>query len=315
MSGDALKLRRVLCALDVDSGARAPLSIASVLAQSFEASVDALYAPAPLQAFGGRVERVRSLIAEHNARERLQAMLAPFAGAVRVESFITRGQAGDVILSHAEQHDSDLIVLGRPAGSADRSGGVSVPVASAANCAVLTVRGVTPACAFRRVLMPLGGSLDPMPALHWAIALAARFDATIELVGVAPARSGFWRALGPSSYSVPELRSQRRTLAQTKLVLSKLSAAGVRVSERSEQLEPDQVIDLVREGSFDLVVAGLQRIGDQAEHSETLVRALRRRTEVAVLTARALGVSALLGRGNATVTELYPYERVLGIPA
>ena len=61
MKLESSKLRRVLCALDVDRSGSTALAMASLLGERFQASVDALYAP-PAE--------------EHSAQERLSALVA-----------------------------------------------------------------------------------------------------------------------------------------------------------------------------------------------------------------------------------------------
>lgn len=304
MNSDVPRLKRVLCALDVDDGAQAPLEIASAIAAGFRASADALYAPAPLFAFGGRAERVRRLIAEHNARERLQAMLVPFvSGATHWEPYVTRGLVGDVILSHSERRRSDLIVLGQ------RSGGVSASVASAAGCAVLTVHGHGPERALRRVLLPLSSSLAATCATSWAIALAERFQLEIDVVRVATARGGFWR--WGSAPAAPPNRSELQMRSVAKLTMSRLHAAGVSAKLRSETFDTGEVIALAASGAFDLVVTGLQQPGDAASDGEAFVHELRRGSQVSVLSARSRGTSALFARRPAAFAD----QQQLSIPA
>jgi nucleotide-binding universal stress UspA family protein len=305
MNSDVPRLKRVLCALDVDDSTQAALEIASAIAEGFQASADALYAPAPLFAFGGRAERVRRLIAEHNARERLQAMLVPFvSNATHWEPYVTRGLAGDVILSHSERRRSDLIVLGQ------RSGAVSASVASAAGCAVLTVHGQTPERALRRVLLPLGSSLAATCATSWAIALAERFQLEIDVVRIVAPRSGFWR-WGSASVA-PLNRSELQMHSVAKLTMSRLNAAGIPAKLRSETFDTGEVIELAASGAFDLVVTGLQQPGDVANDGEAFVRELRRASQVSVLSARSRGTSAFFARGPA---GLAPDQRQLSIPA
>ena len=313
MNGAGPTLRRVLCALDVESSTKAPLSIASAFAHGFRASVDALYAPAPLLAFGGRAERVRRLIAEHGARERLQAMLVPFASSLQIESYVTRGPAEDVILAHSQQHQSDLIVLGCQNGTSER-GGVSLPVVSAANCAVLTVRRQTPEVALRRVLLPLGSALAAEPASDWALALAGRFGAEITVVPVANV-PGFWRTWTGSAWSAADRRGQKRLLSLTNLVMSRLSAAGVSAKLHPEPSDAAGVVSMAAEGGYDLVALGLPPAGDAASDGEALARALRRRSDVPVLSVRARGVRARFARGQQSLLDLPGEGYELGIPA
>jgi nucleotide-binding universal stress UspA family protein len=307
MNGEVPSLERVLCALDVDASARGALSVGSVIAQRFRASFDALYAPAPVVAFAGRAERVRRLIAEHNARERMQGLLAPFASSLSVSSFITRGQPSEVILSHSEQHRSDLIVMG--------SGDVVAPVATAATCAVLTVGGRTAECAMRRILLPVGPSLAESPAVGWAIALGLRFGAEVQLLRVGAPRVGFWQAWTGSVRSPIDPQAERRARGRTDAVLARLHGTRVEARElkHSEHVDEAGIVALAGTGRFDLIIAGLHAAGDDTNAGEALVAALRRRTNVSVLSVRAPGVGASFARtGLARPTQ---WAADLAIPA
>jgi nucleotide-binding universal stress UspA family protein len=305
MNSDVPRLKRVLCALDVDDSTQAPLELASAIAQGFQASADALYAPAPLFAFGGRAERVRRLIAEHNARERLEAMLVPFVSrATHWQPYVTRGLVGDVILSHSERRRSDLIVLGQ------RSGGISDSVASAAGCAVLTVRAQAPQRALRRVLLPLSSSLAATCATSWVIALAQRFQLEIDVVRSVPSRSGFWRWSTASAAPLGRSELQMRSVA--KLSMSRLAAANVAAKLRCETFEAGECVELAASGAYDLVVTGLQQPGDAATEGEAFVRELRRTGRVSVLSVRSRGNRAQISRNP---SGLLHDQRQLGISA
>lgn len=316
MNGDVPSLQRVLCALDADASTRGALSVGSVIAQRFRASFDALYAPAPVVAFAGRAERVRRLIAEHNARERMQGLLAPFASSLSISSFVTRGQPSDVILSHSEQHRSDLIVMGTsPKRFGDANGGIALPVATAATCAVLTVRVQTPECAMRRILLPVGPTLAESPAVGWAIALGLRFGAEVHLLRVGSPRLGFWQAWAGAARSPVDLLAEQRARRRTDAVLARLLAARVEARELKHAEHPDEagIVALAGTGRYDLIIAGLHSQGDDTKASESLVSALRCRSNVAVLSVRAPGAGASFARhGLARPTQ---WGADLAIPA
>jgi nucleotide-binding universal stress UspA family protein len=316
LNGDVPSLQRVLCALDVDASARGALAVSSVIAQRFHASFDALYAPAPVVAFAGRAERVRRLIAEHNARERMQGLLAPFASSLDISSFVTRGAPSDVILSHSEQHRSDLIVMGTsPKRFSDGNGGIALPVATAATCAVLTVRGQTAACAMRRILLPVGSTLNESAAVGWALALGLRFGAEVHVLRVGSPRVGFWQTWTGSARSPVDLQAERRARLRSEAVLDQLLVAGVEARELKQAEHADEagMVALANTGRFDLIIAGLHARGDDAAAGESLVTALRSRSNLPVLSVRAPGAGATFARtGLARPT---PWAADLAIPA
>lgn len=292
MIAPSLRLQRVLCALDVERSARAPLAHAGLLSQQLDVPLDGLYVTAPLGEWGNRLERVRRLIAEHNAHQRLDELLAPFASSLDVQAFVTRGANGDVIDAHATQHNADLIVLG---GARKRVGtsssGLASILSARADRGVLTVPGDSPACALRRILLPVTADTLETPALAWTIKLARRFGASVQLVGLAPASSGFWRGLTRRSPVVAELEDGIRVTAR--VIERCLSAASVPVGVQHAAVSLADVEPLVEATETDLVVVGLPAWAASPESA--LLERLRRHGNVPVLSIRARAALAAAG--------------------
>lgn len=276
----------MLCALDIEHEEWGPLAIASVMAEYFRVPLDALYAATP-GSWEGRTERVRRLIAEHSARERLDQLIAPLASTIEVTASVQRGAAGEVILEQASKSHAGLIVL----GAADRrsfGGGshrLALTVSSTATAAVLTVPSEARACAMRRILVPVTTAAATRPALEWATALARRFGARVSLARMAPPATWFGAGLsGPTARSRDMAR--RRAVLLERL-LDQLRHADVAVTEEPEQVDATGLGRLASEQAFDLVVLGLPTASDPGLEQLALAERLRQCSLVPVLSVRA----------------------------
>jgi nucleotide-binding universal stress UspA family protein len=309
-------LQRVLCAVDVRSEARGALAMASVLAEHFQAHLQGLYVAAPHHSWDNRTDRVKRLIVEHNARQRLESLLAPFERSLAVNSFVTRGSTADVILAHADVHQSDLIVCGISGNSRTGEGSrrLASAVAARAESAVLTVPGDSPACALRRILLVLTEPQSTEPALHWAKTLAHRFGAKISLVRLDSAPRGFWTGFGGASSRGAGLcadsRERRRHAEQHRVAASvhdsELKLGAPLLPER----DAASIAALIDRESFDLVIVGLPPAADETEPATTLVERLRRTSAAPTLSTRAAGLTLKhLPSARPPLTD--PFERPL----
>lgn len=281
-----LRLNRVLCALDLECRPHAPLAHAGWLANEFGVALDGLYVSAPLMDWGGRLERVRRLIAEHNAHEQLDALLAPFASSLDVQSFVTRGVSEDVIGAHAREHQADLIVLG---GSRKSVGGGAASLASILSeqteGAVLTVPSDSAACTLRRLLIPVTLTTPDSPAVLWATTLARRFGASVKVTGVLPAHSHLWSVLTRQQPARAALE-HNLSVAVQRVVLS-LDQAGVAVEALpAPLLSVTDLAQLAEATAFDLIVLGLPRRSADGPEAALLER-LRRTGSSPLLSIRA----------------------------
>jgi nucleotide-binding universal stress UspA family protein len=308
----------VLCALDVEGSPSGALSVGSLIAERFRASLDALYAPAPARSATGRQGRVRRLISEHNSRERLDELLGPMAHSLAVTPYVTPGRASTVILAHSERHDCDLIVMGgsAPARFRDVRAGTLSPVSNAAGCAVLSVRAGDREHGLRRILLPVGESFADGPATSWAIALATRFGAQVDVLPVRGASLRFWQALKPVRV-VDAHAAEARMFGRSHGALSRIRCARVEAREL-DHLEPsgfEAVTTLAETGAFDVVVVGLHAHGDGAAAGDALVGSLRRRSGVSVLSVRALTENCIFAGGAFKAQRVSNDVNVYGVPA
>jgi nucleotide-binding universal stress UspA family protein len=310
--------RRVLCALDVEGSPSGALAVASIIAARFRASLDALYAPAPARSTSGREERVRRLISEHNSRERLDGLLGPMSSSLDVTPYVTPGRPSTVILAHSERHASDLIVMGgsAPARFRDVRRGTLAPVSNAAGCAVLSVRAPETERGLRRILLPVGECFADGLATSWAIALATRFGAEVDVLPVQGASLGFWQALRPARV-VDARAAEARMFGRSHGALSRIRCARIAAREL-DHLEHggcDAVTALAETGTFDIVVVGLPAHGDGAAAGDALVGSLRRRSGVSVLSVRALAQNCIFAGGAFKAPRVSNDVDVYGVPA
>lgn len=276
----------MLCALDIAQEQWGPLAIASVMAEYLRVPLDTLYA-ATSGVWEGRTQRVRRLIAEHSARERLDRLIAPLATTIEVTARVQRGAAGDVILEQASRSGAGLIVL----GSTDRrcfGGGshrLAMAVASTASAAVLTVPSDARACAVQRILVPITTAAAVRPALKWATVLAGRFGASVCLVRMAPPATWFGAGLLGGTGRSRDMERRRAVLLDR--MLDRLRHADIVVTEEREQVDATGLALLASEQAFDLVVLGLPVALDSGLEQIALAERLRQCSLVPVLSVRA----------------------------
>lgn len=277
-------LRRVLCALDVERTGSPSLAMASLLAERFHASVDALYATS-------------SVAVARQAEQRLSGIVTGMKRHVCVSSFVAPGPASAAILAHSERHSTDLIVM---AASSHRrfSGGPKTiaPVSAHAPCAVLTVGGRFQAAPLRRILVPIAAGGVEKHATSWVTALASRFDAEVGLLRIEQPRSGFWDAISGAS----QLRPTNDTSSTDgESLLAALRHSGIDAYEvaHSGGSDSDALAGLCNAGSFDTMVVGLPAGGEGHDPADVLAAALRQKTNALVLTVRALRSPALFAPG------------------
>jgi nucleotide-binding universal stress UspA family protein len=284
---ETTRIRRVLCAVDVERSGATSLAMASLLGERFHASVDALYATSPVSTFTNRVERVKVLISQHSAQERLSGIVASVTRKVCVSSYVTPGAASAVILTHSERHTSDLIVM---ASSPHRRFAVHAdtiaPVSEHAPCAVLTLGDRFRPTALRRILLPVGPAGVEKHACSWVTALASRFDAEVGLVRIDQPRSGLWKtftgALEP-----------RLTISgglECSQVLAALCGVGIDAYEIAHPggSDADALARLCESGAFDAVVFGLTSAVEGRVGGDGLVAAVRHKTSAPVLSVRSV---------------------------
>ncbi len=193
-----LSIRKILFPTDFSRCSEQALSHALFFAEQYGAELHLLHAvvlhqddPAdPGHRFPGREELSRRLLevagsamealVERNRRPKLS-----------IQQFRERGfSPGEVITDHAHEHDVDLIVMGthgRRGPARLFFGSVAEEVVRFAKCPVLTVRELAeprPVAEVHKILVPVDFSPHSRAALAHARHLAARYEATLQLLHV-----------------------------------------------------------------------------------------------------------------------------------
>jgi nucleotide-binding universal stress UspA family protein len=181
---------RILVAVDGSDGASAATTYALAVATAGGATLDAVH----VLDTGGPIASLLDdeSAAEDRARDLLDdaATRAGDAG-VPVETHLRRGSVETELLETASEQGADLLVLGRHGTQSVRErllGGTTDAVLRHADRPVLTVQGSGPTAVedvvIDRLLVPTDGSEHGEAATEPAAELAARLDASIEIVSV-----------------------------------------------------------------------------------------------------------------------------------
>jgi len=115
-----------------------------------------------------------------------------------------------------------------------------------------------------KILVPLDGSKYADKALHWALDLADKYDASIELLTVIPITETFMTGtystpgkiplLGPS---VDELKERAEKMLEEALQRAEKSKSNLKISTKILEGRPsDKIVETAKEEGFDLIVMG-----------------------------------------------------------
>ena len=111
-----------------------------------------------------------------------------------------------------------------------------------------------------RILVPIDGSEYAYKALDWALNLAEKDSADIELLTVIPAVPAF---VGPSEKEVQERAEAmlKETLNKTKTIKPNLEISTKILVGRPA----NKIVEASKEGNFDLIVMGSRGLGGITE--------------------------------------------------
>ncbi|ELZ28157.1 uspA domain protein [Halosimplex carlsbadense 2-9-1] len=250
---------RVLVPVDGSPESRRAVGYALVLADAFDATVDAL---AVLDSSevpdvfdeGPTGQRVESAV-RADALDALDAVRrrAAAAGIPATESVVV-GHPTEAVLDAVEASGAGLVVLaaharGRLARFLHRS--LAEAVARYAPVPVLTVAGppTAPPPAFDRILLAVDGSESGRQARSWAFGLARAFDATVSGLYVVETRLG-------SSGVLRDLL-ERRGEAVAREIRVQGARTGVEVDTATREGDPAREITaFAADHGVDLVVLG-----------------------------------------------------------
>jgi nucleotide-binding universal stress UspA family protein len=290
-------IERVLCALDVEQPILSAVSLASLIAKRFGASLEVLYAEgsgssARFQRFQTNADRVQELMASHNAEQRLEKLVEGLKGSDSTTTRLVSGNPVASILGRSDVSSDDLIVL----GARQRSDlgwqfrdDIARQVSAMANCATLTVHDRDTPDKIERILLAVNFDAVTTEVVAWAVAFAQRFDAEVHLLHVVSRERQTERTVDRSrnvvrSSSVPsEVSARLAELAQ------ELTRLGVRAT--SDVAIASGVVNGITDcndrGEFDLLIVGLSGPPqDPPRLTRGVVSTLRNRMSIPILSVR-----------------------------
>ncbi|HEX9734266.1 MAG TPA: universal stress protein [Thermoanaerobaculia bacterium] len=195
---DEMTVRRILYPTDFSRGAKHALTYAVSLAELFGAELYILHAVAlrqddpdnPAYYFRGSEDELDRRAHTVASAEMVQLVAGEDARTKIFQVHRRGAYAGPVILDYAEEQGIDLIVMGvhgRRGGSRPRLGSVADEVIRRAPCPVLTLSALDEPRTMeapRRVLVPVDFSAPSRRSLAYAVRLARRFGARLQLLHV-----------------------------------------------------------------------------------------------------------------------------------
>jgi nucleotide-binding universal stress UspA family protein len=275
-------IERILCPLDLEQPTLGALRLASVIAECFGASLEAMYAGE----------------ASPDAERRLSELVRSTKASVAPSTLVVVGPPVPTILERASQPVFNLIVL----GARQRSDlgwqfrdDVARQVAALADCATLTVHERETDEPIKRILLPVDFSAVTTEALEWAAALALKFHAEVQLLHVVSRERSTVRSLDRvqnvvRSSNVPaDVTAKLIDLEQT------LIQMGVTVI--SEVVIASSVVNGIADyndrGEFDLLVVGMSGPPQSPPRlTRGVVATLRNRMSIPVLSVRGATVDS-----------------------
>ncbi|MCJ7634217.1 universal stress protein [Candidatus Bathyarchaeota archaeon] len=124
-----------------------------------------------------------------------------------------------------------------------------------------------------RILVPLDGSKHADKALDWAIDLAEKYGASIELLTVIPLletfATGIYSRRGKLPFFGPtpeEMRERAENMLKETFYRAKRSNPNLEISTLVLDGRPsDRIVDTAKEGDFDLIVMESRGLGGAKE--------------------------------------------------
>jgi nucleotide-binding universal stress UspA family protein len=187
-------ITRILVPTDFGAAADAALACARRLAAPFGAEVRLVHTfedPSTTAAFAPEIyapvpDAVRDETIR-NVRQQLAERLAGDSPPVNASGEVITGTTAGAIVDYARFIDADVIVMGthgRGGMAHLLLGSVAERVVRTAHCPVLTVRATPARATVKRLLVPTDFSTTSDEALDYALLLAERLGATVQLLHV-----------------------------------------------------------------------------------------------------------------------------------
>ncbi len=172
-------LERILCAVDLAHPHRAALELARSFAERLSVQLEAVYVRAERAAADSELAPAQRPGSEVEAQ--LRGLGLPTSASVH----LAYGRPAAAIVARATA--ADLIVLGctsRPDLGWQFRDDVARDVSAAAPCATLTVNELDRSRSIERILVPVDFGPGTSRAVGWALAVALRFQAKVQLLHV-----------------------------------------------------------------------------------------------------------------------------------
>ena len=124
-----------------------------------------------------------------------------------------------------------------------------------------------------KILVPLDGSDHAEKALMWALDLAEKYGASIELLTVIPLLETFMTGVYSRSGKIPlfgptpkEMQERAETMLKDELFKAKKKSPCLKISTRILEGRPsEKIIEAAKEGNFHLIVMGSRGLGGVKE--------------------------------------------------
>ena len=269
-----LSIRRILWPTDFSSGAERAFPYAVALASWHEAELHVLSVREP-EAVDADGSQSRPLSQDALTRLLMDDGEPPQHVDLDTLSVVQEQRKGDsapeTIVSYADEHDMDLVVVGTHGRRGLRRlliGSVAEEVLRTAPCPVLTVRDEddsTPAWVVRNILVPIDFSDASLNALRHAKELALTHGAQITLLHaveevVYPSAYGIEPANLPGPQVIDRVEENLADLAQTEIGYEHV------VVQANLGYAPSTILDYTQEHEVDLITiathgrSGLERM-------------------------------------------------------
>lgn len=257
-------MKRILCATDFSDCGFKALDYAIDLVEPMEARLDVIYVLPSDKSGAGRGPDLESQVVETHLRDDVQSFLdtrySTTTDLPEIHCAVIRSKkVASAIIDYAIEIGADMIVLGtRGKGEIKRFflGSVAAEVVRTAPCPVLTVQKDAELSPIQRILVPVDFSEDTRETLREARALAALFDAHLELLHTVldPQPPDFYE---DESSWLNDVDSHTSELAENKLKKEFRAVGGREVAVRFHVRNghpAKEIVRFVNEQSCDLIV-------------------------------------------------------------
>ena len=257
-----IALRQMICATGLTNPARAALRYAFSMAEQFHCGLEVVHVcestePHFRDSYASGAERMERAISAHALRERLDLVgrALPTGGAGRATTHLLDGELSEALLAFAERQHAGLVILGsRPDPDGTRES-IAERLMHRTSSGVLTVPSHEPATAprIKRLLLVLEPGPNNGSMLDWAVLLAGRFGALVQLM--------YCPSLRADSVSA---ENRLRHDVEEKLRRAQIGIDASFTEQRSKLAET--VLARAARGSSDLIVMGTA-LRDDAGHN------------------------------------------------